>query len=100
MNSNDKLKSVIDHGLCTRCGSCVGLSGGHIKFADKTAAYLPEFHGDPDEKTSNDIWNACSGKEVDFPGLTEYVFGDQGVQHHQQHHRIHIPILTWHFASY
>jgi len=81
MNSNDKLKSVIDHGLCTRCGSCVGLSGGHIKFADKTAAYLPEFHGDPDEKTSNDIWNACSGKEVDFPGLTEYVFGDQGVQH-------------------
>jgi coenzyme F420 hydrogenase subunit beta len=66
-SSINKLREVINHNLCNRCGSCVGLSCGNIVFSDKTVRYLPEILHDPDAKTADLIWQACAGKEFDFP---------------------------------
>ena len=63
----NKLREVINHNLCNRCGSCVGLSHGNIVFSDKTGRYLPEILQEPDEKTTDLIWQACAGKEFNFP---------------------------------
>ena len=38
----EKLAAVIDGGLCTRCGSCIGLSGGAISFDDAADSQLPK----------------------------------------------------------
>ncbi|MCK4700618.1 MAG: hypothetical protein KAT38_09795, partial [Bacteroidales bacterium] len=67
MTDQGKLQQVIDNDLCTRCGSCVGLSNGAIEFRDKTGIYLPEINDRLDEKTASEAWYACSGQEVNFP---------------------------------
>jgi coenzyme F420 hydrogenase subunit beta len=77
----DKLKHVIDTGLCTRCGSCVGLSDGRVRFRDKTGDYLPEIVADIDEDLATRIWQACSGGEADFKALDKFSFNGHG-QHH------------------
>jgi coenzyme F420 hydrogenase subunit beta len=63
----DNLRSVIRHNLCNRCGSCVGLSNGSIRFGDRTGKYLPEIISEPDDATAELIWKACPGKEFSFP---------------------------------
>jgi coenzyme F420 hydrogenase subunit beta len=78
----DNLRKVIDNGLCTRCGSCVGLSEGKIQFTDKTGKYLPLIRQKPDNELAEKLWESCSGKQVDFPALEQFVFNDQG-DHHQ-----------------
>jgi coenzyme F420 hydrogenase subunit beta len=45
----------------------VGLSNGDIVFSDKPGKYLPEIIREPDEQTAELIWQACAGKEFDFP---------------------------------
>lgn len=35
MDNLEILRSVINNGLCNRCGTCVGLSGGKVFFTDK-----------------------------------------------------------------
>jgi len=72
----ENIKEVIRHGLCNRCGSCVGLSGGRIVFSDRTGNYLPTIMKPPDEETSRLVWGACSGKGFDFPTQKVSVFGD------------------------
>jgi coenzyme F420 hydrogenase subunit beta len=81
MTNQQKLQNIIDYDLCTRCGSCVGLSRAAIRFVDKTGKYLPKMDGILDEDTALQTWLACSGKEVDFPGLNEYVFKGKGTHH-------------------
>jgi len=81
MTDQQKLQQVIDHDLCTRCGSCVGLSEGAISFVDKTGQYLPEIKGNLKKEIAAQVWLSCSGKEVDFPGLTEFTFQGKGRQH-------------------
>ncbi len=81
MTYQEKLQEVIDKGLCTRCGSCVGLSGGRIHFADKTGAYLPVIDEKLPEDLSAEIWKACSGKEVDFPALNDFSFKGEAENH-------------------
>lgn len=76
-----KLRHVIDSGLCTRCGSCVGLSGGNIRFSDKTGEYLPEIIGEIDENLADRLWASCSGQNVDFKRLDEYSFQGTGTHH-------------------
>ena len=79
--SLDKLKHVIDNDLCTRCGSCVGLSGGAITFEDRTGSYLPHIQKDPGTELADRIWESCSGEQVDFPGLGHYLFKGDGAHH-------------------
>jgi coenzyme F420 hydrogenase subunit beta len=67
VKSIDKLRNVIRHNLCNRCGSCVGLSGGSIIFKDRIGNYLPTILNEPDDKLADTIWEACPGKEFDFP---------------------------------
>jgi len=72
----EKLKRVVDNDLCTRCGGCVGLSQGKVKFRDELGECLPDLPGDLDEKLAERMWNSCSGEEVDFNGLNRFCFGD------------------------
>ena len=70
------IEEVVRHNLCNRCGSCAGLSGGKIAFADRTGKYLPIIREPLDETTSRLVWSACSGKGFDFPAQRVSVFGD------------------------
>jgi len=79
--SIDQLRSVIRHNLCNRCGSCVGLSEGRIRFRDKTADYLPEIVSEPGEALADLIWQACPGKEFDFPAYRK-AFYPEGTPFH------------------
>jgi coenzyme F420 hydrogenase subunit beta len=80
-DSLGKLRHVIDSGLCTRCGSCAGLSGGKVRFRDKTGEYLPEIISDIGEPLASRLWQGCSGGEVDFPGLDRFIFKGEGDHH-------------------
>ena len=67
---------IIDTGLCTRCGGCVGVCPEQaLEFDDILGDCLPQLIGD-----CNDCGlchTACSGGEVLFPQLNEQVFGQQ-----------------------
>ncbi|MCB0821755.1 MAG: Coenzyme F420 hydrogenase/dehydrogenase, beta subunit C-terminal domain [Bacteroidales bacterium] len=75
MKSIEKLSDVMHSHLCNRCGSCVGLSGGKVRFRDKTGKYIPEIVETLDEELAERMWLACSGKEFNFPYYNERVFG-------------------------
>lgn len=79
--SPDKLQSVFRNGLCTRCGTCVGLSGGAIRFADRDGKCLPEFVETVDAALADRLWQGCSGQEVSFPDLNRFVFGEDAAPH-------------------
>jgi len=81
MTNQQKLQNVINHDLCTRCGSCVGLSEGQIQFIDKTGSYIPEIDGELGSKKAEIVWQACSGKEVNFPELNQFSFKGKGIHH-------------------
>ncbi|HOW32580.1 MAG TPA: coenzyme F420 hydrogenase/dehydrogenase beta subunit N-terminal domain-containing protein, partial [Bacteroidales bacterium] len=76
VQSIDNLQHVIDHDLCNRCGTCVGLSGGSIVFGDKTGDYLPGVIADISPDLADRIWNACPGKNFDFPGYRKLHFSE------------------------
>jgi coenzyme F420 hydrogenase subunit beta len=82
VKSIDKLKRVMDSHLCSRCGSCVGLSGGSIIFADRTGSYRPKIIHPVDDQLADVLWQSCAGKEFDFPGFTKKIFG-QGSDFHR-----------------
>jgi coenzyme F420 hydrogenase subunit beta len=63
----DNLQHVINHNLCNRCGTCVGLSGGGIVFGDKTGKYLPQITGEIHAELADRIWKACPGGNFSFP---------------------------------
>jgi coenzyme F420 hydrogenase subunit beta len=73
-SSINNLREVISHNLCNRCGSCVGLSQGKIVFNDKSGSYLPQILHEPDEKTADLIWQACAGKEFNFPHFRSVIY--------------------------
>jgi coenzyme F420 hydrogenase subunit beta len=81
MKDIEKLQRVINSGLCNRCGTCVGLSDGKIRFKDKTGVYLPEIIAEPPANLANKIWQACSGKGFNFPEYQQHVFPDDNNFH-------------------
>lgn len=76
MRKPRNIEDVIRHDLCNRCGSCVGLSGGRIVFADREGRYLPEIREPLDSATAERVWAACSGKGFDFPKQKMSLFGN------------------------
>lgn len=71
-----KLQQVMQSHLCNRCGSCVGLSEGRIKFSDKTASYRPEIVAPIDESLADTLWEACAGKAFDFAAYRKQFYPD------------------------
>ncbi len=65
---------VIDAGLCTRCGSCVGVCPeGAVQFDDPLGEVLPTLVGECCERGY--CYAGCPGKFVSWPILTEQVSG-------------------------
>lgn len=62
-------------GLCTRCGTCVGLGQGRVMFDDRGARHLPRMQKLLPDDLAGRIWAGCSAKEVPFPALNDFVFG-------------------------
>jgi coenzyme F420 hydrogenase subunit beta len=72
----DLKREVIDAGLCTRCGSCVGVCPENaVQFADPLGECLPVLVKDC--CSSGLCYAGCSGKTVNFPQINEQVFGTQ-----------------------
>jgi coenzyme F420 hydrogenase subunit beta len=76
-----ELHKVINGGLCNRCGTCVGLSGGKIVFGNKEERYLPQINESPDAETMQTILKACSGRAFDFPANRKRIFGEDTPSH-------------------
>jgi len=79
--STEKIEKVIKSGLCTRCGSCVGLSNGAINFADREGDCLPHISAEPDAVRAARIAAACAGAEADFNALNTAAFGADAGRH-------------------
>lgn len=72
---NYLLKEVIEPGLCTQCGSCVGLAGGKLAFKEKGSIPTPHL-----VTKDNDLPQACRlacpARHCSFPDLNRSTFGD------------------------
>lgn len=79
--SLEKLDAVFCNGLCTRCGTCVGLSDGAVEFVDRSGTYLPERRGDIPAELADRIWRGCSAASVSFPDINAFVFGSHAKRH-------------------
>ena len=72
---NYLLKEVIEPGLCTQCGSCVGLAEGKLAFKEKGSIPTPHL-----VTNDNDLPQACRvacpARHCSFPDLNRSTFGD------------------------
>lgn len=68
---------VIRPGLCTHCGTCVGLAQGALAFAETEKGPRPVSAdlGAADPMIPKEALEACPGQGLDYPELNEYVFG-------------------------
>ena len=78
MRKIEKIQDVVSSGLCNRCGTCVGLSGGRITFTDRTKKYLPRVDPELDDTINKEILGFCSGKGFDFPLQNNKIYGNNG----------------------
>lgn len=67
---------VIDAGLCTRCGGCVGVCPDKALVIDDVLGQCLPVQVDSCSSCGL-CHEACSGKEVSFPQLNQDVFGSQ-----------------------
>lgn len=81
MKNTDTFRQIVKGGLCNRCGSCVGLSGGKIVFSEKEGRYLPHIIEEPGEAVMQLILKVCSGKGFDFPANNQRIFGEENAFH-------------------
>jgi coenzyme F420 hydrogenase subunit beta len=69
------LEEVIKPGLCTQCGSCVGLAQGKLEFREKRAIPTPHL-----VTNDNDLPQACRlacpGRHCSYPDLNKSTFGE------------------------
>lgn len=78
-NKNDswwhKLEQeVIKPGLCTQCGSCVGLSQGKLQFEEKRGLPLPQRTAVP-RALPKICYDACPARYCSYPALNNFLFG-------------------------
>ncbi|MFZ5829412.1 MAG: coenzyme F420 hydrogenase/dehydrogenase beta subunit N-terminal domain-containing protein [Planctomycetota bacterium] len=67
-------EEVIAPGLCSRCGTCVGLSEGKIEFADRDARCLPEVvAADP---LPGVCYDACPEVRPSYAEMSHALFAD------------------------
>jgi coenzyme F420 hydrogenase subunit beta len=76
----DLKREVIDAGLCTRCGSCVGVCPEQaVRFEDPLGECLPVLSGECCQ--SGWCYISCPGKTVLWPELNQQVFGGPADNH-------------------
>ncbi|MBN1599495.1 MAG: Coenzyme F420 hydrogenase/dehydrogenase, beta subunit C-terminal domain [Bacteroidales bacterium] len=65
-------KKVIKPGLCTHCGTCVGLSNGVLHFNETSKGPLPD--GDLSCDIPDEAFDACPGKGLHYGNLNKIIF--------------------------
>jgi coenzyme F420 hydrogenase subunit beta len=65
---------VIDTGLCTHCGTCVGLSRATLKMQRTPRGPLPTPISGRDVYLDSIAYDACPGRGVDYPALCTWYF--------------------------
>ncbi|NLG07441.1 coenzyme F420 hydrogenase [Candidatus Peribacteria bacterium] len=68
-------RDVIDAGLCTQCGSCVGLACGALAFRERKGVPLPVKTGQ--NTVPPEAYDACPALHCNYPSLNQFVFGTQ-----------------------
>lgn len=68
---------VIEQGLCTHCGTCVGLSDDQLEFVQTPRGPLPHARIPGEVALEEGAWRACPGKGVNYPELAKSTFGQQ-----------------------
>lgn len=72
----DRLRrQVIEPGLCTHCGACVGLSSGQLTFERTLEGPIPVPVDQHPVELPEAAWLACPGKGLSYPELNQFVFG-------------------------
>ena len=69
-----KLKNeIIDSGLCTHCGTCVGLSNKQLEMKETENGPIPV---STNTKLNIDrlVYDACPGKGFNYPDLVNNIF--------------------------
>ena len=76
-NTFKRLKNeIIDTGLCTHCGSCVGLSNKQLKINETENGPIPISVYDT-INLDQLVYDACPGKGLNYPKLVDNIFGSQ-----------------------
>ncbi|MCX6234656.1 MAG: Coenzyme F420 hydrogenase/dehydrogenase, beta subunit C-terminal domain [Bacteroidetes bacterium] len=52
-----------------------------MRFTDRIGTILPQIEQKLSDTLARDLWTACSGEEVNFPALNQFVFGGKGIHH-------------------
>lgn len=66
---------VIRSGLCTHCGTCVGLAPDQLQMAPHTRGPLPVLRPAATPHLPSAAWAACPGQGIDYPALYQSCFG-------------------------
>jgi len=70
-------ENVVDAGLCTHCGTCVGLCGGSLELRETGKGLLPFSRAEFSKANDEAAYAACPGKGLYYPSLNDFVFNQQ-----------------------
>lgn len=74
----DRLQTeVLAAGLCSHCGSCVGLAPQRLEMRRTPRGPLPFARLDSREPVPAAAYTACPGKGINYPDMCRFVFGRQ-----------------------
>ncbi len=69
-------KEIISQGLCTHCGSCVGLSNGGMIMKETKNGPIP-IVTDQEEELTKLAFEVYNGNGLNYPKLAESIFGSK-----------------------